>query len=510
MSPLLLAVVVLLLAAMLGPAMLRTARLYWRCAAVPGPAVGVLRFAGPLDQLLGKVKQAAREFGTVVRVYAPPTVCIFVSDPVDLEIVFSSPHLQKKPPIVYDSLSPILGTGLATLNGETHRRHRKAISPSLHLDILKSFVPVFARNASTLCAQLDRHTGTGRTFNATPLLGSYSAQSICQTVFSAGDIPLDLMEEQERFCDCLIRSSEMLFHRVMRPWYSVDAIFKFSSKYQQYQDCVRGSESFVSKTLEHKIQLLESGESPTDSKRKSFLDHFLTSDEAHVLSKRDIIEELKTLSAGAVGTTMDLLSFFLLSLSISPDVQDKVAKELDDVFGDSNRPVEEDDLPHLKYLECALKETLRLFPPLFTFSRTVSRDVKLPSGPVLPEGSVVAVMPYITHRNPQHFPDPEKFDPDRFLPEMSRERHPFAFIPFSAGVRNCIGQRYGMMSAKVVASTILRQFRILPCPDGPKRLEDFKIMAGVTFGLKDGANVRLERRWVKSNAQQARRGSCRG
>lgn len=68
------------------------------------------------------------------------------------------------------------------------------------------------------------------------------------------------------------------------------------------------------------------------------------------------------------------------------------------MFGGSSRPVEESDLFHLKYLECALKETLRLFPPLFTFSRTVAHDVKLPSGPVLPEGSVAAVMPYITHR----------------------------------------------------------------------------------------------------------------
>lgn len=509
MSPLLVVAALVLAAAVLGPALLRTARLYWRCAAVPGPAVGVLRFAGPLDQILDKVKQAAREFGSVVRVYAPPTVCIFVSDPVDLELIFSSPHLQHKPAIVYDSLSPILGQGLATLNGETHRRHRRAIGPSLHLDILKSFVPVFARNAVALCAQLDRHSGTGKTFNATPLLGGYSAQSICQTVFSGGEIPAGLREEQERFCECLIRSSEMLFHRVIRPWYSVDALFKLSSKYRDYQECVRGFESFVSKTLQHKIQLLESGAPPVEGKRKAFLDHFLTSDGADVLTQREIIEELKTLSAGAVGTTMDLMSFFLLTLSITPDVQDRIAKELDDVFGGSDRAVEEDDLAHLQFLECALKETMRLFPPLFTFSRTVAKDVQLPSGPVLPEGSVAGVMPYITHRNPKYFPDPEKFDPTRFLPENSSERHPFAFIPFSAGMRNCIGQRYGMMSAKVVASTILRRFRILPCPDGPQRPEDFKVMAGVTFGLRDGANVRLERRQAPKG-EQVRRGSCRG
>lgn len=71
---------------------------------------------------------------------------------------------------------------------------------------------------------------------------------------------------------------------------------------------------------------IESGAAPVESKRKAFLDHFLSSEGAHVLSQRDIIEELKTLSAGAVGTTMDLMSFFLLALSINPDVQDSIAK----------------------------------------------------------------------------------------------------------------------------------------------------------------------------------------
>lgn len=174
--------------------------------------------------------------------------------PLRFQVLFSSPHLQHKPAIVYDSLSPILGHGLATLSGETHRRHRRAIGPSLHLDILKGFVPVFERNAAVLCAQLGQHCGTGRTFNATPLLGAYSAQSICQTVFSAGESPAELRAEQDRFCDCLIRSSEMLYHRVIRPWYSVDALFKLSSKYDAYQECVRGFESFVSKTLQHKMQ----------------------------------------------------------------------------------------------------------------------------------------------------------------------------------------------------------------------------------------------------------------
>lgn len=507
MSLLLIAAAALACAAY-GPALARwlleRARVFWKSSAIPGPRSGVLRFAGPMEQLVDNVRAAVRQYGNTVRIYAWPVVCIFISEPEDLEAMFNSPHMQSKPPIVYDSLSPILGVGLATLNGDTHRRHRKAIGPSLHLEILQGFVPIFEKNALKLCKQMDHFARTGGTFDAVPMLGRYSAKAICETVFSA-EVSPGLEAEQENFIKILIKSSEMLFYRVMRPWYSIDALFYFSSGYNEYQAGVQGFESFVSKTLAHKIDLVNRGVPLKEGKRKAFLDHFLSSNEAQVLSQRDLIEELKTLSAGAVGTSMDLMSFFLSICAIMPDVQDKIAKELDDVFGASDRPVEAGDLSHLRYLECCIKETLRLFPPLFSFSRTVMQDVKLPSGHVLPQGSIAAIMPYITHRNPQHFTDPEKFDPTRFFPENCRDRHPYAYIPFSAGARNCIGQRYAMMSAKVLASEILRRFRVLPAPNGPKRMEDFKMMAGVTLGLKDGAPLTVERR-QKSD----RRGSVRG
>ena len=101
------------------------------------------------------------------------------------------------------------------------------------------------------------------------------------------------------------------------------------------------------------------------------------------------------------------------------------------MFGeDQTRPVRPDDLPHLQYLERCIKETLRMFPPVCCFARAVKEDVKLPSGYVLPKGTVAVTVPYAVHRNPKWFPDPESFDPDRFLPENCTGRHPFAYIPF--------------------------------------------------------------------------------
>lgn len=134
--------------------------------------------------------------------------------------MFTNPHLQQKPAIVYTSLAPILGDGLATLNGDVHRRHRKAITPSLHLEVLQGFLPVFERNARGLCRRLEAlaaqasRGGGPAVVNAKPLVAHYSAQTVCETVYSAETTP-GLEEEQASYIKYLmqVRSVRISFHR---------------------------------------------------------------------------------------------------------------------------------------------------------------------------------------------------------------------------------------------------------------------------------------------------------
>ncbi|GLH16741.1 Cytochrome P450 4c3, partial [Gryllus bimaculatus] len=123
------------------------------------------------------------------------------------------------------------------------------------------------------------------------------------------------------------------------------------------------------------------------------------------------------------------------------------------------REATNEDLTKMKYLEYVIKETLRLFPSVPLFVRELDEDVKI-EGVNFVAGTAVLLAPIIMHKHPQYFPNPEKFDPERFTPENVRGRHPYAYVPFSAGPRNCIGQKFAMMEMKAAVSKILRNYKL--------------------------------------------------
>lgn len=120
--------------------------------------------------------------------------------------------------------------------------------------------------------------------------------------------------------------------------------------------------------------------------------------------------------------------------------QEKVYEEIMQLHFENIEEPSLGELTDLKYMECVIKECLRLYPSVPFIARTSEDEITLKNGLILPKGLQVLVHIFDIHRNPKYWPEPEKFDPDRFLPENSVDRHPFSFVPFSAGPRNCIGK----------------------------------------------------------------------
>lgn len=184
------------------------------------------------------------------------------------------------------------------------------------------------------------------------------------------------------------------------------------------------------------------------------------------------------------------ISWTLYHLGCHPNIQHKVYKELQSIFGDDkDRPITVEDTREMKYLECVLKETQRITPSVPIIERTCTEETKF-KGYTIPKGCSCFLFIYGLHQDPKVFPNPEIFDPDRFLPENCIGRHPYAFIPFSAGSRNCIGQKYALLEMKVIVSKVIMNFEIESILPLDKITFEFMMVLRPTKGLK----LRLKRR----------------
>uniref|UniRef100_A0A2S2PVK4 Cytochrome p450 n=1 Tax=Sipha flava TaxID=143950 RepID=A0A2S2PVK4_9HEMI len=195
--------------------------------------------------------------------------------------------------------------------------------------------------------------------------------------------------------------------------------------------------------------------------KKSFLDLILNimEDNPDQLTDKDIREEVDTFLFEGHDTTSISITMTLVLLGMHPDIQDRARDELRSIFEDSDRDVTMEDLNSMKYLEAIIKESLRLYPSVPGFTRELQTTLKLKNYSI-PPMTTVAIYPYILHRIETLYPNPEEFVPERFLDVDNKSKFLFGYLPFSAGVRNCIGQKYAMNQMKTVISTILRRSKL--------------------------------------------------
>ncbi|CAG7725567.1 unnamed protein product [Allacma fusca] len=187
-------------------------------------------------------------------------------------------------------------------------------------------------------------------------------------------------------------------------------------------------------------------------------------------------------------TTAAGLTFAIYLLAKNPKEQEKLHAELDQVFGnDRERNVETSDLPKLKFLECCIKETERLYPPIPLMPRTSENEFELDKDCVVPKGVDFMVSPWVTHRLPEFFPEPDEFRPSRFFPENSTGRHPYAYIAFSAGPRICMGIKIAITKEKIILADIFRNFTVEL--DDPTL--DVVPIGDIVMFPKDGLKIKL-------------------
>nr|CAH0104471.1 unnamed protein product [Daphnia galeata] len=411
-------------------------------------------------------------YGRIYRVWVGFQAFVDISSPPLMEEIMSSQKFLNKGE-VYNPLLPWLGEGLLTAQEKNWRKRRRLLTPAFHFQILDNFFDTFNKNADILCQQLYRHLPeksemNEREIEVFPFLKRCTLDVICE---AAMGIQVNAQLEDSEYLNAVQKFSLILFENFFSIWRLVpEWIFFLTPKGKEYKKNLKIIHDFTSKVItDRKMEIDEEFETKKiekekesqfeSKKRRAFLDLMLiAAKEGADLTDTDIRNEVDTFMFEGHDTTASAAVWFLYCMGTHPEHQERVREELTDVFGDSNRACTLEDTTKLKYLECCIKESLRLYPSVPNIKRYISEDITL-NGYTVPAGATISMHIYSLHRNGEVFPDPLVFKPERFEIEQIAGRHPFAFVPFSAGPRNCIGQRFALFEEKVIMSTLLRRFR---------------------------------------------------
>uniref|UniRef100_A0A182P4H5 Uncharacterized protein n=1 Tax=Anopheles epiroticus TaxID=199890 RepID=A0A182P4H5_9DIPT len=404
------------------------------------------------------------------RVWLGPKLFVFIDNADDLQTVLNASQCLEKAH-VYRFFQ--CETGLFSAPAPIWKVHRKHLNPCFNAKILASFMSVFNAKSAIMVDQLQRRVNQPKQFNVYEYISKCTLDMVCATTLGTN---MQLQNEQgDEYIAAIERASELLNHRLYKVWLHPEWIYRLTSYYKVQQQCyataykmsrrvlaLRGDE--LSEIRNRSTVPVEKPNSsqPVDEYRKPqiYIDQlFRLAKETGVFDERAIRDEIDTIILGGNETSALTLSHVVLMLAIHQDVQQRVYEELVATLGSSFTEVENDQLSRLPYMEMVLKETMRLFPVGPVIARQCTDDLKI-SNAIIPNGVTVVLGIFNVQRSGKHWgPAADTFDPDNFLPERSTHRHPYCFLPFSAGPRNCIGYKYGLMSMKVMLCRLLAAFR---------------------------------------------------
>ena len=332
-----------------------------------------------------------------------------------------------------------LGNGVLTADGEDWKRNHRLVKPGFHRRRIDAYAQVMVDYTHELVDAW--RDGAELDFNDEMM--ALTLRVVCKCLFDR-----DVLTDAPVVGGAMQVIERVLVEHINRPlptprWWPGAANRR---KVRAIDDI----EAIVLRLLQ------EAREAPED--RGDLLSMLVRAryEDGSPMSDRQLRDELMTLVFAGHETTAHTLVWTWYLLGAHPEVAERLLTELDTVMG--GRPATMADVGSLPYLDQVVKESMRLLPSVWTFMREPICDVEL--GPWrLPQGAQVFISPYIMHRNPRVFSDPERFDPDRWTPEFERQLPKAAFIPFSMGPRVCLGKPFAMMEARLILASLLQRAR---------------------------------------------------
>ncbi|XP_039308615.1 probable cytochrome P450 4aa1 [Solenopsis invicta] len=429
--------------------------------------------------LLERIADEHQNYGRIIRIWLTFVPHVVLIEPEDIKILLQNEkHIAKAS--FYKLVDDFLGKGLITQDVDKWTVHRKILQLAFKPRMLQKFIETFGECADRLVDKLLEKDGED--INITTFVNNSVYDIVKETILG---IPASQTYNDEE--DKFRKNQFMITYRYARPWLLINWIYRLTaasrSEKQHHNELI----DFCSKKMEEmhrssqKNNFFNDPRTGKTSLLEFMIDYMINMNDPPI-TKQEAIEECCTFMLAGQESVATATAITLFYLARNLKWQKKCIEELNEIFGEDRRLPTIEDLTKMKNLKMFIKESLRLYPTVPLFARTLGEDMTVGEH-VIPAGCNVIIMPYCTHRLPHHFPDPHDFKPERFSLENSKERHPFAYIPFSAGRRNCIGYKFAMLQMQSTISAILRKSQLEPVLGKENFLAKYRVTIRAHGGL---------------------------
>ncbi len=425
------------------------------------PEVAVQFDIGSTDDSLERMTELFARHGDIYRVYVPArkAYTYVVHHPDDVKRILVSNHRNYTKGIGLDRVKILLGNGIMTSEGEFWRRQRLMLQPLFHRRILTEFARVIGEANTRLLARWEELARRGEPVNLTDEMSELTLDIVLRAVFGhdlehmsaeLGGNPFEVItKDQER---------------------NLQFAYKFRSLTRLVAGLIARRRAGNEEHFDYVSMLMSARDKET----------------GEAMGERELIDEILTLVVAGHETTASGLNWTWYLLSQHPEVESKLHEEIDSAAADDAPSLAQ--MERLAYTRQVIDEALRLYPPGWLLSRrTVASDVL--SGCEIPAGANVLLPLYLLHRHPRYWRDPDAFKPERFAPEQEAERPRFAYMPFAAGPRHCIGETFALYEMLMHLHRVGRRLRLVYLPDKPIELE-----AQINLRTRHPFFMKLERR----------------
>jgi cytochrome P450 len=371
----------------------------------------------------------------------------------------------------YRALSRVLGQGLLTSEGEFWKRQRSLIQPAFHRQSILAYAAVMTRAVGRM---LESWKEKGER-NIHEDLMRVTLEIVAQCLYGA-----EVTDAAERVGKAMeVVMGRFIVNASLAMLFRFDIPVLFARREWR---AIRELNEIIGSIIQERRS--------SNQPREDLLDMLLRARDAdgNPMSDAQLRDEVMTLFLAGHETTAIALSWACYLIAQNPDIETKLAAELQAVLGD--RVPTPEDLPRLRYTELVLKEAMRLYPAVWGIGRIAMEECEL-GGYRVPAGSNIFILQWRTQRDPRFFPEPERFDPERWRddPVRSGKIPRFAYFPFGGGPRVCVGAAFAMMEATLLLAMIQQKYHLEVVPGHP-----IEIFASVTLRPKHGIRVIPQRR----------------